>query len=125
MDLAEWTVLYVKHKDILKRDLREVRREDGRIRFVFESGDVEAYIWDRLREPDGSGKRLISTLQTRENVEFLLSHWDAFCSDGLTVVFANPEKNEKWVIVPSTHHSIADGNVEPGIRAMAEGIPYV
>jgi hypothetical protein len=126
MDLAEWTVLYVKHKDLLARKLTGHHVEGAKMVFDFKDHRMHAYAMETLSVPEQlEGKTLITTLQREENIDFLLKNWTAFAKHaGLTVIFVNPSKNEKWFIVPHTHSQIADPDVELGIRSLAENVPH-
>ena len=127
MQLREWTVLYVKHKDLLARKLQGYEEKQDKLVFQFKDHEMHAYAMEKLEAPpELTGKTLITTLNTDANIDFLLKHWSDFCKHAhLTVVFVNPEKNEKWFIIPHTHSQIADPNVELGIRSLAENVPLV
>jgi hypothetical protein len=127
MDLREWTVLYVKHKDILTRKLEGHDDQGGRLMFRFKDHNMHAYAMERLQVPERlEGKTLLVTLQNEENISFLLKHWNEFAQHkGLTMIFVNPEVNEKWFIIPHTHAQISDPNIETGIRALAENVTHV
>lgn len=126
MDLREWTVLYVKHKDLYARKLVDHKEEKDRLVFTFKDHTLHAYAMEKLAVPQVVGKTLLVTLNTPQNLDLLIKQWKEFSKlAGLTVVFANPAKNEKWLIVPHTHHQIADENLEMGIRSMAEHTSFV
>lgn len=126
MDLREWTVLYVKHKDVHTRKLQGYDEVDGKLVFRFKDHHMHAYAMELLEVPPVDGKTLLVTLQKKENVEYLIKHWKEFSKHaGLTIVFVNPTRNEKWFIVPHTHTQISDPNIELGIRSLAEGVPMV
>ncbi len=127
MDLREWMTLHVRHKDAYAKALKSVAQEGERTVFTFKDHVLTGYALDELRIPAGiGGKTLIVTLHNEANVKRLLSDWGAFCAHkDLTVIFANPARNEKWVVKPRLHEDISEGNIEPGIRAMAEGVTRV
>jgi hypothetical protein len=131
MDLREWTVLYVKHKDLFARKLqgyKEVNGKEGeKIVFAFKDHELHAYAMESLMAPPkATGKTLVTTLNTAENQQTLIRRWDDFAAiPHLTIVFVNPQKNEKWFIMPHTHAMISDPNIELGIRSLAENVPLV
>jgi len=127
MELREWTVVYVKHKDLFARKLQSVEEKEGKTIFHFKDHQLHAYAFEELRLPTASsGKTLVVTLNTKENVSYLISHFKEFAkAEHLMVVFANPKLNEKWVIVPHTHGQIADGDITLGIKSMADSVTYV
>lgn len=126
MTLREWMILYVKHRDALQKKLRDVKEEQNSVRFQFSEYVLTGLALDELRLPKIEGKTIIVTLQKKENIDFFVREWKAFAAHpDLTVVFANPKKNEKWVIKPALHDKISDGPLEQGIMSMAEGVSYV
>ena len=42
----------------------------------------------------------VACLNTRENLEFLLAHWEDFLVDNLSVLFMNPELGAPWKVSP-------------------------
>jgi hypothetical protein len=127
MDLREWTILYVKHKDLFARRLKDYKDEGHRLVFNFKDHAMHAYAMEELGVPRQiDGKTLLTTLNTKQNMEFLIKNWDAFAKHShLTIVFVNPTTNEKWFIVPHTHAQIADPNIEMGIKSLAENVTLV
>lgn len=127
MNIREWLVLYVKHKDIVKRSLVKVEESKEHVIFTFKDGVMSGYPLEQLEVPKGlKGKAIIACLHTRDNVDFLIRHWKEFAAHAeLTVILANPVKNEKIIIHTQTHDSVSEGNVELGIRTMAESVPFV
>lgn len=125
MQLREWMVLHVRHRDAFARKLSEVREEADRVVFSYKDGDVFGYAYEQLRVPP-AGRALVVTLQRKENVDELIRNWELYAKNPeLTIIFVNPARNEKWSIKPALHAKIAEDNVEPGIRAMAAEITHV
>lgn len=125
MDLREWTVLYVRHKDMMARKLVSHQDAGDTIRFEFKDHILTAHVMERLAVPAIEGRALIVTLHTKENVDALIRQWKEFAKHpGLTVIFVNLKRNEKWLIHPHTHESISDGKIEQGIRTLADGVTY-
>ena len=127
MDLREWTVLYVKHKDIFARKLQKVEEKPDKLIFHFKDHSMHAYAMESLELPSAlDGKTLITTLNTKKNMDMLQKNWEAFSKHAhLTMVFVNPAKNEKWFIIPHTHAMIADPDVALGLKSLAENVTLV
>jgi len=126
MDLREWTIIYVKHRDLMTKKLQGYEEKNGKLVFTFKDHHMHAYAVEKLSVPTIEGKTLLVTLQTKENVEFLLKHWSEYNKHAdLTMVFVHPEKNEKWAVIPHTHAQVSDPNFEQGIRSMADSVSYV
>jgi len=123
MDLTEWFVRYVKHKDLIAKKLKSCVIDGGKISFVFEDRTMIGYAQEKLAPVD-KGKVTIATPQTRENVRVLESRWNDFVkNEELIVIFVNPARNEKWIVKPALHQKICGGS--QGIRTLADGVPYV
>lgn len=126
MNLSEWAIVYVKHKDLVARKLQDHKVDGEKILFTFSDRVLTAYAMEKLSVPKIQGKTFIFALQTKENIELLLKHWKEFSEQKeLTMIFVNPQKNEKWLVNPHTHESISEGNVELGIRTMAGEVSFV
>lgn len=130
MDLHEWTVVYVQHRDLIARKLQKTDDRKDHIVFTFKDHVLTAYPLETLSLPAQAaktdGKRLITTTHTKANVDALLKGWKAFAAvKDLTIIFVNLATNEKWLIHPHTHAQIADTNLEGGIRSIADGVQYM
>lgn len=127
MNIREWLILYIKHKDLVKRSLVSIGENGDHITFSFKDGPVIGYAMETLTVPrDVTGKSIIACLHTPSNVDVLVKRWKEFASHpDLTVILANPVRNEKVIIHTRTHDSVSDGDVGNGIRSMAGEVPYV
>ena len=127
MELREWTLLYVKHKDIFARKLQKVEEKPDKLIFHFKDHAMHAYAMESLILPQQvDGKTLITTLNSKKNMELLQKNWYAFAMHAhLTIIFVNPTKNEKWFIIPHTHAMIADPDIALGLKSLAENVTLV
>ncbi|MGV8141567.1 MAG: hypothetical protein ACP5NW_03960 [Candidatus Woesearchaeota archaeon] len=125
--LSEWTINYVKNKDLTFRKLvsyKEHAKEEY-IEFEFKDRTVAQFIVDRVSENifdkiKGHEHKVIVCLNTDENFKFLIKNWKKI-SDirNLSFLFVNLKLNDKWVINPHTHSMIADpDSIESGLRTM-------
>lgn len=125
MNLREWTVLHMKHRDAFAKRLQEIRESDI-IEFVFPDHTLHGIVLERLSVPSPKGKTLVVTLQTKDNVDFLIGEWKRFAAlPNTTMVFAHPGRNEHWSVIPSLHDRVAGENLEQGIRSMASAVDYL
>jgi hypothetical protein len=126
MTLREWLLLYLRHRDAYARKLQRIEEKGDEIVCAYLDHQVRVYALERLQVPRVTGKTVVATLQTRENVEFLLKHWGEFERlKELTIIFVNPARNEKWLLKPALHSQISEGKVDQGIWSIADGIAYV
>lgn len=133
MDLKEWTRLFLKHQDVVRREIIEIieHEKDGCTLFQVKkkNGDEHWYIVGHLESVlehiDPQAKQGVVCLNTKENVEILHKNWKVFADHPtLKIVFTHPEKNERWMIVPHHHARVADDeSLKTGLEAMFGSIP--
>ena len=125
MKLHEWTLLYVRYKDAFKKEILDVKDERDVLTFFYKKHILTVHALEKLSIPPIQGKTLITTLQKKENINFLIENWKTFTKhDDLTIIFANPGRHEKWAIKPALHNKIAE-DIIAGIWSLAEGTTYV
>jgi len=126
-ELKEWTIHYVKNKDITLRKLVKYDEHLSKeyIEFQFKDKTAIYNIVDDLKE-DVFNKikayehKAIVCLNSLENFHFLIKNWKKFSEiKNLTIIFVNLKLNDKWVINPHTHSMIADPeSIESGLKTM-------
>jgi len=130
-DLKEWSINFIKHKDIFTGKLIDFKIEDNLIEFNFKDRKQLYVIMPLLNE---SIKRYLKEgyvsvvcLNKRENVKFLIVSWNLFIKySKLNFIFVNPKLNEKWGIYPSMHHFVAEKeSFALGIKSLFETVPEV
>lgn len=126
MSLREWSETYVRHRDLFERRITSIEQdggeEEGRLLLHGKPERVCSY------GPGLEGRlpaNIIVVPNTRANVEYLAKHWQDFVIERLKIVFANVEANEKWVIMPASHHRVADDEaLLQGLLALHQGVPH-
>jgi len=127
--LAEWTLHYVKNKDLTFRKLvkHTEKKEIDAIEFEFKDKTVMHFIIDKLSDKvfesiKDHAHKVIVCLNTEENFKYLIRSWKDFSEvKNLSILFVNLKINDKWVINPHTHSMIADPEtIESGLRTMYE-----
>lgn len=126
INLAEWTTLYIKHKDVIAKKIVDIKPQKDYTLFTYKDGPVKVYALEKLEVPKIDSKAVITSLQTKENIDFLIKHWKDFAShQGLTMVFVNLKTQEKWLIHPHTHSQISEAKFELGVRSLADSVTYM
>ena len=115
MDLYEWTKHFIKYKDVIAKKIKNIKFLDTTIHVEEKSGTKKIYlIYENLEEGIKASSKLkeekgiIVTLNTRTNVNTLSNKWKEILKkeQDITILFAHPGTNEKWMIHPETHSKI-------------------
>ncbi|MBI2130746.1 hypothetical protein HYU10_03175 [Candidatus Woesearchaeota archaeon] len=130
--LAEWTINFLKNRDIFFRKIQSIDTQpdsadfvinykDGRKQrfLVLESlNDIEA----ALAEFDTASYLGIATVNSNSNFDILIEKWEFMIKySNLIIYFVNPFSSleKKWAVHPSTHNKVASlGSMKPGLRAL-------
>lgn len=125
--LKEWTINFVKHKDIFAKKLKEYEEKKDQIVFHFKDNN-KIFLVKPLLDEETFGflkedfSRAIVCSADRKNLKFLIDNWDKFKdAKSFTLIFANPETNAKWLLNPKTHNDICDEeSLVQGLESMYE-----
>jgi hypothetical protein len=136
--LKDWAITYVKNKDIFHRRISEIsdhgdyfvvtnKDESHIVFFVKEEATSFNDLIPRLKELQSKHKADRLTLivyNTEINLKSLILNWGLMANfNTLTIIFSNPETNEKWIISPHVHNKIADPkSLDLGLRTMFESV---
>jgi ABC-type sulfate transport system substrate-binding protein len=119
MKLQEWAVVFLKHQDIFKKEIKSVSEEAGKITLHKKADET----WFVQEEADFSVDGNVVCLNTSGNFKKLLSAWTSLSEKQVKIVFANPRTNERWTIVPQHHARVADEkSFKAGLEAMFKSI---
>lgn len=125
--LSDWTINYVKNKDLTFKKLVKYteKPKDECIEFEFKDKTISYFIVDKLSEKifeaiKGREHKVIACPNTDENFKFLIKHWNKAADiRNLSFLFVNLKISDKWIINPHTHSMIADpDSIESGLRTM-------
>lgn len=115
--LQEWAVIYIKNKDVMQKSITSIDENVDGFDFIVRksSGDQFFLIRPEFSDVDevvskGADKQLgLVVLNTRENLNKVISGWDKLCRlKGLCIYFVNPKSNGKWLLFPYTHEQITE-----------------
>lgn len=124
MELENWTIEYVKARNAVRRTLKEHSVQGDEITFTHKHKVHHFLLSPVLRVPEARDVYTVVCLNTKQNIAFLLAHWDAFLQNNLFVLFANPAMNASWQINPKVHAMVADSEtLEQGLASMAAETP--
>ncbi len=124
-ELIDWTINYVKNKDLTFRKLVKYTQKEDHIEFEFKDKKIIYIIVDKLTEDVFNSIKNIEhkTLvcpNVEDNFKFLIKHWEKLAdTKNLSILFVNLKIGDKWIINPHTHSMIADpDSIESGLRTM-------
>ena len=125
-NLKEWTIQYVKHKDLAQKKIVKIEEDKGDILSVhYKDKIVKHYIINTtddklLQAVNNQDNKTIICPNTEENFKWLIKNWAKLTSiKNLSIIFLNTKTHEKWQINPKIHSMIADpDNIEQGLRTM-------
>ncbi len=131
LDLKEWTINLVKHRDIFSRRLIDFKVEKNTIEFNFKD-KKHLYVIMPLLD-DSINKYLkeeyitVVCLNKKENVNFLIANWNVFIKySNLNFIFVNPNMNDKWSINPNIHERVSEREtLALGLKSMFESVQEV
>ena len=129
--LVDWTVNFVKHKDMLAKKIENIEKNKDGFDLYIKYKDREQYfiIAAAIKEIDSIIQKIsndshitIVTLNSKENFELLLKNWGKLVHfKFLSIIFVNPfsELDKKWMIFPHVHQKISDeSSLETGLKSM-------
>jgi len=129
--LIEWTINYIKNKDLIRKDLEKIEKSKQGFDLIVKFKDKEQFfiikpqiekieeIINKLNEKDAFG---LVMLNTTKNFEILVENWNKLTNfTSLTLYFVNTfsKLDKKWVTNPHVHHKVCDENsLKTGLKSM-------
>jgi len=132
--LREWTVSYAKHKDILTKNITNIKEEQDRVIVKFNDKEqvflIKPTADDSVIQEINKDKNIgIVMLNSKENLDFLIKNWSKLIKfEKLTLFFINPfsEPDKKWLISPYIHNKICDkDSLKLGLKTMFETVESI
>ncbi|MEM4259995.1 MAG: hypothetical protein QXG00_02060 [Candidatus Woesearchaeota archaeon] len=133
MNLTDWTVNYVKHKDLILKNLISFNVKQKIIEFIFKDRIHDYFIEENLKienirpiyDKNTNHQKTIVCIHKKDNFNFLIENWSELVKQNVTYIFVNIEHNDKLIINPMLHNKIADQkSLIQGLKTMfdaAEG----
>lgn len=129
--LQDWFERLLRHKDIMLKSIKEIRRQGNRLDVQYKDGRKTCYIVTHLKDLDikdleGIDNPVVVMLNSEENFSEFIKIWPKLISySRLCVYSVNPfsEPDSKWVLFPYTHHQISDQeSLKTGLRSIFESV---
>ncbi len=132
--LREWAVGYVKHRDILTKNIVDIKEEQDMVIVKFRDKEqiflIRPTADDPVTEEINKEKNIcVVMLNSKENFNFLINKWNKLIKfEKLTLFFVNPfsEPDKKWFISPYVHNKICDkDSLNLGLKTMFETVESI
>lgn len=131
-ELKEWAQIYLKSRDVLQKSILGFESLDGDFIVRKSSGDVLFLVRPELSDSAEivekcSGSCGLIVLNSKKNVDFVVSNWDKFAKlRGLCIFFVNHKLNDKWLLYPYTHDQITERSaLRRGLESLFSMVPSV
>ncbi len=126
MDLAEWGGVFIKQRDLVKREIDSVEKTNEGFLIMKKGGAKDRVIVSEDLQPEKlrSNVGIMICINNKINVDAVHKNWKLFSKhEKLLVVFANPKTNEKWILKPHLHNRIAEKeSLKEGLMSMSFSI---
>ena len=132
--LREWAVSYVNHRDMLTKNIINIKEEQDKVIVKFKDKEqiflIRPTADDSVIQGINKDKNIgIIMLNSKENLDFLMNKWNKLIKfDKLTIFFVNPfsELEKKWFISPYVHNKICDkDSLKLGLKTMFETVESI
>ena len=126
--LEEWTIIHIKNRDLIKRELKDYKILDSAIKVNYKSKSQTIYLYQIMDSTiiNKIGEELITVvcLNSMKNINFCVDNWDKLISNKLfSIIFVNPESKNKWIIYPYTHNKITEkASLKSGLVSLYENV---
>jgi hypothetical protein len=82
---------------------------------------------NQFNKKDIKENSILVCLNTKENLNYLIENWYNYTKlKTLKIIFANPDLNLQWTIIPYTHNRFSDPkNLKNGLKSIFSSVPSV
>ena len=147
--LIEWAINYCKHKDIIAKAIKNIEKlsnnhgdnnspdvvitleNKNHSIFVLPFIDIFEDVIKKIKSSSDKGDKVtLVVVNNNKNLLHLIKNWNKLVniSHFFSIIFVNPFStlDTKWVIFPSTHHSISDENaLETGLKSLFSSVEEI
>lgn len=116
MTLKEWTIHFVKNKDLIHKNLVDYEEQGETLVFHFKNKEHKYFVLHDLDDSvisfiKQSGFKTVVCIAKKDNLKFLIDNWHSFKSvENLNLIFVRISDNKRWIINPFVHSRICDDN---------------
>lgn len=130
-EITEWTIQYIKYRDLMKKNLVDYKILKNCIEFEFKDKKHFYYIFENLNSDalkDLSNENITFVVANKQkNVVFLEKNWASFTKfPKANLIFVHPKSNQTWMINPYFHDRVAEPKkLKQGLLSLFEGVKEV
>ena len=125
VDLKQWAIDYVRHKDAFQKKIVDIVSNDH-VKIKYKDKEELVLICPELSDSFAKLEKnlyvSVFTLNKKTNFNELLQRWHSLTRyEKLTIYFVNPSSSTetKWIIRPHLHNKIADDDsLKTGLESM-------
>ena len=135
--LKEWTINYIKNKDILTKSIESIEEKKDGWDLVIKTKTGEKYcivkpviddIDEIIKKLDDNFVMLV-VFNKKQNLDFVLENWSKIVDfPKFSIVFVNPdsELEKKWIIYPYTHNKITEkASLKKGLKSLFQTVDSI
>ncbi len=132
--LREWAIGYVKHRDMIAKNIVDIKEEQDKVIVKFKDKEqvflIRPIVNDSVIQEINKDKNTgIIMLNSKENLNFLINRWNKLVKfEKLALFFINPfsELEKKWLISPYVHNKVCDkDSLKLGLKTMFETVESI
>lgn len=133
--LKNWTIEYVKHRDIIAKNITKIDdSKDDVILVKFKDKKEKIYVIvpnlkslkDMIKLLEKNADIVLLCFNKKDNLSLIINGWDKLCKyPKLCIYFVNPFSNldKKWIIYPKTHNMVTELEVlDTGLWSLFSGV---
>jgi hypothetical protein len=130
MDIKEWMIEFLKHKDVFLKKIVEIEENDegflikykDKKQVVLVSRVFDDRLLQMIEDADGFDSIVVAVNNSTGNLDYMIESWSKLSPmPGLMIYFVNPNSSteQKWIVSPYSHERIADpGSLKDGLYSM-------
>lgn len=130
MELYEWTSVFIDSLDMFRKEITSKERHGDLIKCSYKSKGEVIYVTaenlqENIMQKIETGQVVLVCLNRKENLSFVVKNWEKLIKNKkLKIVFANPDANAQWSVLPFVHDMISDPkNLKAGLQSIMESVP--
>lgn len=122
-EIMEFIDRFVKHRDIYIKKIKEIKKEDDKVKVIYNNKEENYYVLPKLKkiELEDKNNKFFVCLNNEENLKELIKNWEWYLKNEVTIIFLDPNTDKRWFVNVKSHESITERkNLEKGLKSLYE-----